>query len=107
MDVTNTNLGDNHLIPSELKTEICALKCLDGWGKVLVGIPRSFSSEHMIYFERINKTFAPVSTLVKKNFKRVSQFLEETYLDVSSIYIKQSEDLYVVKGLCECQFKKG
>ena len=55
LDVTSTNLGDNHLIPSELKTEICALKCLDGWGKVLDGIPLSFSSEHMIYFERINK----------------------------------------------------
>ena len=50
LDVTNTNLGDNHLIPSELKTEICALKCLDGWGKVLDGIPLSFSSEHIMIY---------------------------------------------------------
>ena len=61
---------------------------------------RWYSEHIMIYFERINKTFASVSTLVKNNFKRGSQFLEEMYLDVSSIYIKQSEGLYVVKGLC-------
>ena len=60
----------------------------------------------MIYFERINKTFAPVSTLVKKNFKRGSQFVEEMCPDVSSIYIQQSEDLYVVKGLCAASLKK-
>ena len=75
-------------------------------GKVLDGIPLSFSSEHiMIYFERINKTFAPVSTLVKKNFSG-SQFLEEIYLDVSSTYIKQSEDLYVGKDLCAASLIK-
>ena len=28
------------------------------------------------------------------------------YLDVSSIYIKQSEDLYVVNGLCAASLKK-
>ena len=70
-------------VPSELSFELGSLKSFDGWSKTLDGIPQSFSHDHVVkYHNEINLKHTSSANLVKKNFDRGQQFLEEQYIDL-------------------------
>ena len=93
-------------VPEILKNELGAIKQLDGWSKSLINMP-VFTSEHINqYYEKVNKAFSKKSTLVEKHFERGEQLLEEAYVDISSIYVKDNENLFCIKGVCAASLKK-
>ena len=74
-----------------------------GWPKILINRP-SLTSDHINqYYE---KAFSEKSTPVKKHFERGEQLLEEAYVDISSIYVKENEILFYIKGVCAASLKK-
>ena len=46
------------------------------------------------------------STVVKKHFSRGQQLLEEQYVDIGSIFTKQSDDFFCFKGVCGASLRK-
>lgn len=57
-------------------------------------------------YEKVNKTLSKNSTLVKKHFERGEQLLEKQYLDINSIHVKQSDNVFCIKGVCAASLKK-
>ena len=41
-----------------------------------------------------------------KHFRRGEQLLEENFIDIASIYSKQSDTLFCLKGVCAASLKK-
>ena len=72
---------------------------IDGWSKSLEGMP-SFSIEHIgSYSQKIN-------TAILSKSKKGEQLLEENFIDIASIYSKQSDTLFCLKGVCAASLKK-
>ena len=46
------------------------------------------------------------SSVVKKHFQRGTQLIEENYTDIRSIYSKQNDDFFCIKGICAASLKK-
>ena len=46
------------------------------------------------------------STVLKKYFSLGEQLLEEQYVDIGSIFNKQSDDFFCFKGVCETSLRK-
>lgn len=93
-------------VPDILKHELGEIKVLDGWTKSLSHMP-VFTSEHInAYYEKVNHSVCQKSTLVKKHFERGEQLLEEQYIDISSIHVKYSDNLFCIKGVCAASLKK-
>ena len=44
--------------------------------------------------------------MVKKHFERGSQLLEESFISVDSVYVKEVDSLYCIKGVCTASLKK-
>ena len=44
--------------------------------------------------------------LIKKNFDRGCQLLEEQYIDLVSVHVKENDSIYLVKGLCAASLKQ-
>ena len=79
---------------------------IDGWSKSLEGMP-SFSIEHIdSYSQKISTAFLSKSKKVMKHFCRGEQLLEENSVDISSIYSKQSDKLFYLKGVYASSLKK-
>ena len=76
------------------------------WSKCLEGLP-AFSAEKIdAYALNVNSNFFPKSTKVKKHLSIGEMFIEEQYIDLSSIHSKQSIELFCVKGVCTASMKK-
>ena len=94
------------MLPENLKCELLSLNSKIGWSKCLEGLP-AFSAEKIdAYALNVNSNFFPKSTKVKKHLSRGEMFLEEQYIDLSSIHSKQSIELFCVKGVCAASMKK-
>ena len=75
-------------------------------GKSLEGMP-SFSIEHIdSYSQKINTDVLSKSKKVMKHFLRGEQLLEENFIDIASIYSKQSDTLFCLKWVCAVSLKK-
>ena len=94
------------IIPDMWKDHIGALESIDGWSKSLIGIPLFTATQINYYYEKINKIYSNKSTLVKKNFERGSKLLEEQFVDLDSIYVKNTDSLFFIKGVCAASLKK-
>ena len=92
--------------PDVLKNELGTIKSIAGWTKSLLGVPTFNSSKIKEYYELINNKLTKQSTLVKKHFERGSQLLEESFITVDSVYVKEADSLYCVKGVCGASLKK-
>ena len=75
-------------VPDMLKNELGALKNLARWTKSLDNLSKFSASNIDSYFYNVSKAVLSTSTMVKKNFNRGEQFLEENYLDLGSIFVK-------------------
>ena len=76
-----------------------------GWCKSLAGIPNFGVSNIQDYFQKINSLFSK-SSVVKKHFQSCTQLIEENYIDIGSIYSKQNDDFFCIKGICAAGLKK-
>ena len=92
--------------PDVLKNESGALTSIAGWTKSLLGAPTFDASKIKDYYQLINDKLTKKSTLVKKNFERGSQLLEESFISVDSVYVKEVDSLYCIKGVCAASLKK-
>ena len=75
---------------------------IDGWSESLEGIP-SFSIE---YIESKNTAVLSKSKKAMKHFRLGEQLLEENFIDIASIYSKQSDKLFCLKWVCAASLKK-
>ena len=78
----------------------------DGWPKSLNGIPRFTADKIEKHFERVNAAVTSKSSIVKKHFSRGAQLLEEQYVDLNSIFSKQNDSVFCVKGVVAASLKK-
>ena len=66
----------------------------------------SFAIEHIdSYSQKINTAALLKSKKVMKHFHRGEQLLEQNFIDIASIYSKQSDTLFCLKGYA-LQLKK-
>ena len=92
--------------PKEFVLDLSNLSLIDGWSKSLEGMP-SFSIEHIDnYSQKINTAVLSKSKKVKKQFRRGEQLLEENFIDITSIYSKQSDTLFCLKRVNAASLKK-
>ena len=89
-----------------LKNERGALKNLTGWTKSLDNLSKFSASNIDSYFYNVSKEVLSASTMVKKNFNRGEHILEENYLDLGSIFVKENENLICLKGICAASLKQ-
>ena len=72
----------------------------DDWSKSSKGMP-SFAIDHIdSYSQKINTAALLKSKKVMKHFHRGEQLLDQNFIDITSIYSKQSDTLFCLKGLC-------
>ena len=92
-------------VPIILKNELGVFKSLNGWSKSLHEKP-IFTTEHIHkYYEKIRKQIMKTSTHVKKHFERGEQLVEEDYISPYTVYVKNTEHLYCIKGLSTASLK--
>ena len=92
-------------VPDILKHDVGDIQKLDGWSKKLFNMP-TFTIEHIDkYYEKVNNAFSQNSTKVKKHFHRGEQLLEESFLDVGSVVVKENLSLFCIKGVCAASMK--
>lgn len=91
--------------PDTFKDDFNNLNQTHGWSKTLENIPCFTVSHINDYSNKINEKYASKSKVVKKHFKRGEQFIEEKYIDLNSVYTKQSDDYFCIKGLCGASLK--
>ena len=91
-------------VPSILQKEMNNLSNAIGWCKPLAGIRNFGVSNIQDYFQKINILFSK-SFVVKKHFQRGTQLMEENYIDIGSIYSKQNDDFFCIKGTCAVSLK--
>ena len=89
-----------------LSDEINNFTKFAGWTKSSENIPKFGVEDLQKYFSSISKTMLKESTAVKKHFHRGEQLLEEIYLDINSIYTKQDDTVFCIKGVCAASLKK-
>ena len=58
------------------------------------------------YFNKVNKTYSKRAAVVKKHLERGETLIEEQFIDTDSVYIKEIEKLFCLKGLCASSLKK-
>ena len=92
--------------PEFLKFEITDPKNAAGWTKNIEKIPIITVVEIEQYHKLINDLVLSKSVLTKKTFNRGQQFLEENYIDVGSIYAKENDELFCLKGVCAASLKR-
>ena len=89
--------------PKEFTADLQNLDSSGGWSKNLVNLPNLTLNETVAYVESVDKTFITKS---KKHFQRGQQFLEESFIDLSSILSKQNDKYFSVKGICSASVKQ-
>ena len=93
-------------LPDGFIFDFSNLHNMDGWTKTLEGIPQFSVNSIETYAEKITAAVDPKCKSVKRHFSRGEQFLEENFLDISSIHSKQSDKLFCLKGVCAASMKK-
>ena len=106
MTLKSNTLKDMPNIPKDFEYELTNLNPVVGWSKSLDGLHR-FSVENIEkYANMVTAGVLSKSTVVKKHFSRGEQLLEEQYVDIGSIFNKQSDDFFCFKGVCGASFRK-
>ena len=92
--------------PKDFVFDLSNLSLFDGWSKNLEEIP-SFSIEYIdSYSQKISTAVLSKSKKVMKHFCRGEELLEDDFIDIASIYLKQSDTLICLKGVCTASLKK-
>ena len=93
-------------VPTAFHYDMANLDSSDGWSKSLNGIPRFTADKIEKHFERVNAAVTSKSSIVKKHFSQGAQLLEEQYVDLNSIFSKQNDSVFCVKGVVAASLKK-
>ena len=100
------NLKNLPNTPNDFAFDLSNLSLIDVWSKSLEGMP-SFSIEHIdSYSQKFNTAVLSKSEKVMKLFRQGEQLLAENFIDIASIYSKQSDTLFCLKGVCTASLKK-
>ena len=87
-------------ILKDFEYELTNLNSVVCWSKSLDGLLQ-FSVENIEkYANMVTAGVLSKSTVVKKHFSRGEQLLEEQYVDIRSIFTKQSDDFFCFKRVC-------
>ena len=106
MTLKKNTLKDMPNIPKEFEYELTNLNSVVGWSRSLDGLPQ-FSLENIEkYADMVPTGVLSKSTVVKKHFSRGDQLLEEQYVDIGSIFTKQSDDFFCFKSVCGASLRK-
>ena len=93
-------------VPKLLGGELGSPKTTAGWSKSLGGLP-AFSSQHINhYYHEVNRKHMGTSSVVKKHFTRGEQLLEEKFISLNSMLVKQDSSYFCVKGMCSASLRK-
>ena len=76
------------------------------WSKSLDGLPQFLVTNIEKYANIVTEGVLSKSTVVKKHFSRGQQLLEEQYVDIGSIFTKQSDDFFCFKGSSGSSLRK-
>ena len=79
---------------------------MTGWSKSLDGMPNFSVDNIKVYQEKITKLFCENSKLIKKNFIRGQQFMEERFIDLTSTFSKSDETIFCVKTVIAASLRK-
>lgn len=94
-----------NVVPDILKHDIGDIQSLDGWSKDLTNMP-TFTIQHIdYYYDKVNSAFSHNATRVEKHFQRGAQLLEESFIDLNSIVIKEDDNLFCIKAVCAASMK--
>ena len=74
--------------------------------KVLKGSPHFLLNILTVIHKKINTVVLSRLTKVMKHFCRGEQLLEENFIDITSIYSKQSDTLFCLKEVCAASLKR-
>ena len=97
------NSANLNNVPDVLKHDVGDVQGLDGLSKKLY--MSTFTIMHVDkYYEKVNEAFSQKSTKVKQHFQCGEQLLEESFIDVGSVVVKENESLFCIK-LC-CKYEK-
>ena len=72
--------------------------------KALKGCPYFLLNILAVIHKKIDTAVLSKSKKVMKHFLRGEQLLEESFIDIASIYSKQSDTLFCLKGVCAASF---
>ena len=75
--------------------------------KVLEGCPHFLLNILTVIHKKINTAVLSRSTKVMKHFRRGEQLLEENFIDIISIYSKQSDTLFCLEEVCIASLKRA
>ena len=63
-------------------------------------VQETFTIEHIDkYYEKVNNAFSQKSTKVKKHFQSGEKLLEESFIAVGSVVVKENDSLFCTKGV--------
>ena len=95
MTLKSNTLKDMPNIQKDFEYELTNLNSVVDWNKSLDGFPQ-FSVENIEkYANMVTAGVLSKSTIIKKHFSRGEQLLEEQYVDIGSIFTKQSDISFV------------
>ncbi|XP_057294057.1 uncharacterized protein LOC130622600 [Hydractinia symbiolongicarpus] len=92
--------------PSAIQNDMKNPLDLTGWSKSLQGVPVFTVTQMTDYHTKVNNTFVEKAKTIKKHFARGEQFVEEKYIDTSTIYVKQDNNIFCIKGIAAASLKK-
>jgi len=93
--------------PNALKHEIVNKRNAIGWTKSLDHMPRISIADIEDYHKKVNESLLKNSSTISKPFVRGRQLLKENFIDFGSIYIKENDKHFFLKGVCGASLKKA
>ena len=93
--------------PNALKHEIANKRNAIGWTKSLAHMPRLSLADIEDYHKKVNESLLKNSSTISKPFVRGRQLLNENFIDFGSIYAKENDKHFFLKGVCGASLKKA
>ena len=102
----NIPVAPTSYLPEILKDKLGPLKSTAGLTKSLELLPKVTIIDVENYMRFITSKHSTKFSQIKKNFDRASQFISESYFDMDSIHIMNTDEFFIVKGICAASLKK-
>lgn len=79
---------------------------VDGWTKILKNLPAISNTEIDLFFEESASKIINSASFIKKNHLRGESFIIEKFIDTESVFSKQNEKYFYLKGYCSASKKQ-
>ena len=97
---TTVNAYDPYLVKGNFKMQV------DGWTKILENLPAISNTEIDLFFEESASKIINSASVIKKNHLRGESFIIEKFIDTETVFSKQNEKYFYLKGYCSASKKQ-